>query len=86
MRRKQRGLWAGLVFGEAGQGLKDWPELKEKMEKKGRGGLSLMLAAGFLSTSKLNTKTPLNGAVKDKCDHKLPLHTHWDGYHQKTRK
>lgn len=44
----------------------------------------LCQSTGFLSTSKQDTNTLLNGAVKDKCDHKeLPLHTHWDGHHQK---
>lgn len=58
--------------------------------KEGRGieveGRLLCQPPGFLSTSKLNTQTLLNGAVRDKCDHKEPpLHTHEDGPRQKTR-
>lgn len=45
--------------------------------RSGREDSLLCQPTGFLFTLKQDTKTLLNGAVKDKCDHKeLPLHTH----------
>lgn len=54
--------------------LQDWCYLKKKEKGVGSRGRTLLFQpTGFLSTLKLNTKIPLNGAVKDKCDHKLLL-------------